>query len=117
MSQPTAIPAKHECYVHIMPLPVLGAVFAALIVFTVLTVSATRFDLGSWNLVVAMAIATVKASLVVLYFMHLRYDHPFNAIIFIAALVFVTLFISLTLLDTLQYQPDIQTYQQTHPAE
>jgi cytochrome c oxidase subunit IV len=115
MSQENIIPAEHESYVHVVPLPVLGGVFAALIVFTVLTVSVTRFDLGSWNLILAMAIATVKASLVVLYFMHLRYDNPFNAIIFIAALVFVALFISLTLLDTMQYQPDIQHWQQTHP--
>ena len=117
MSQQNIIPVKHEGYVHVVPLPVLFAVFAALIVFTVLTVSATRYDLGSWNLIVAMAIATAKASLVVLYFMHLRYDHPFNALIFIAALVFVALFISLALLDTLQYQPDIQSWQQAHPAD
>ena len=110
MSDPTPLPAKHESYVHIVPLPVLVAVFTTLIVFTFLTVSATRYDLGSWNLILAMAIATVKASLVVLYFMHLRYDNPFNALIFIAALVFVTLFISLTLLDTMQYQPDIQNW-------
>ena len=115
MPQQNTLPEKHEGFVHVVPLPVLWAVFAALIVFTVLTVSATRYDLGSWNLVLAMAIATVKASLVVLFFMHLRYDNPFNALIFIAALVFVALFISLTLLDTLQYQPDIQNWQQAHP--
>jgi cytochrome c oxidase subunit IV len=98
---------KHETYAHIMPLPVLCAVFAALIFFTGLTLSATWYDLGHWNLILAMGIATVKASLVVLYFMHLRYDYPLNALIFITALVFMTLFISITLLDTLQYQPDI----------
>ena len=116
MPQQNTLPVKHESYVHIVPLPVLWAVFAALIVFTVLTVSASRYDLGSWNLIVAMAIATVKASLVVLFFMHLRYDNPFNALIFIAALVFMALFISLALLDTLQYQPDIQSWQQAHPT-
>jgi cytochrome c oxidase subunit IV len=115
MSQQNIMPAQHESYVHVVPLPVLFAVFAALIVFTILTVSAARYDLGPWNLVLAMAIATVKASLVVLFFMHLRYDNPFNALIFIAALVFMTLFISLTLLDTLQYQPDIRNWQQAHP--
>jgi cytochrome c oxidase subunit IV len=108
--------AKSASYVHIVPMPVLLAVFAALLAFTVLTVAAARFDLGSWNLIVAMVIATVKASLVVLYFMHLRYDQPFNALIFIAALVFLSLFISLALLDTLQYQPDIQSWQQAHPT-
>lgn len=109
--------AKSESYVHVVPLWVLCAVFAALLVFTALTVAATWFDLGGWNLILAMAIATVKAALVVLYFMHLRYDNPFNALVFIAALVFVALFISLTLLDTMQYQPDIRSYQQAHPAD
>jgi len=45
----------------------------------------------------------VKASLVVLFFMHLRWDKPFNAIVFIGCLIFVGLFISLALLDTGQY--------------
>jgi cytochrome c oxidase subunit IV len=99
-----------------MPLSVLVAVFAALIFFTVITVAATWLDMGPWSLILAMAIATVKASLVVLYFMHLRYDSGFNALIFIAALVFMALFISICLLDTLQYQPDIHAWQQAHPA-
>lgn len=102
-------------YVHILPLPLLFAVFAALIALTVLTVVVTWFDLGSWNLILAMAIATVKASLVALFFMHLRYDHPFNALIFVTALVFMALFISLTLQDTMQYQPDIQSWRQAQP--
>ena len=43
-------------------------------------------DLGGLNLWIAMAIATVKATLVVLYFMHMRYDRPVNAIVFVTAL-------------------------------
>jgi cytochrome c oxidase subunit IV len=114
MSNSTPQPVSHEGYAHIMPLPMLIGVFAALIVFTIITVGVTQFDLGNWNLVVAMAIATVKAALVLLYFMHLRYDHPFNALVFIAALVFITLFISITLSDTMQYQPNIRQWQQDH---
>jgi cytochrome c oxidase subunit 4 len=98
-----------------MPLPILIGVFMALIVLTGVTVGVTYFDLGGWNLIVAMAIATVKAVLVALYFMHLRYDNPFNAIVFLAALIFIALFISITLLDTTQYQPDIQKWQQANP--
>src|SRR5512140_2813972 len=86
MSHQTSLSDKSADYVHIVPMPVLLAVFAALVAFTVLTVAAARFELGSWNLIVAMVIATVKASLVVLYFMHLRYDQPFNALIFVTAL-------------------------------
>jgi cytochrome c oxidase subunit 4 len=62
-----------------------------------------------------MGIASVKALLVALYFMHLRYDHPFHAFIFAVGLAFVTIFVGLTLLDTLQYQPEIRTYQEAQP--
>lgn len=95
---------------HVVPLGVLVAVFVALGILTFVTVAATWVDLGEANLWIALAIATVKASLVVLYFMHLRYDHPFNALVFIAALAFLTLFISSILMDTSQYQPDITNW-------
>lgn len=98
---------------HVMPVPVLLTVFGLLIVLTVATVSATWIDLGDWNLFIALGIATAKAALVALYFMHLRYDHPFNGLIFVTGLVFLALFLSLTMLDTLQYRPDVQQYQQT----
>ena len=76
---------------------------------TVLTVAATWVDLGTANLWIALGIATVKASLVALDFMHLRYDHPFNGFIFVAALAFLTLFLGLVLLDTWAYQPEIES--------
>jgi len=95
---------------HIVPVPVLLAVFAALMVLTGATLAATWVDLGGWNLWIALGIATIKAALVALYFMHLRYDHPFNALIFVVALAFLALFLSLTLLDTLQYQPEIDQW-------
>ena len=88
----------------------LLGVFAVLIVLTVATVAVTWIDLGRWNLVAALGIATVKGSLVVLYFMHLKYDSPFNGLIFVAALAFLALFLLLVLLDASQYQPDIQSY-------
>lgn len=93
--------------VHIVPFRVLAGVFGALLGLTVLTVAATQLDLGSANLALAMAIATAKAALVVLYFMHMRYDHPFNAVVFVTALAFVALFVVFTLLDTAAYQPEM----------
>lgn len=92
---------------HVLPLKVLAVVWVALLILTVVTVGVTRFDLGSMNLWVAMAIATVKGGLVALYFMHLRYDRPFNAVIFITALLFVGLFVGLSMTDTEAYQPDL----------
>jgi cytochrome c oxidase subunit 4 len=106
-----------DAYAHVMPLPILFGVFIALLALTGVTVGVTYFDLGNWNLIVAMAIATVKAVLVALFFMHLRYDNPFNAIVFLAALLFIALFISVTLFDTMQYQADIRQWQEANPQK
>ena len=56
----------------------------ALLVLTVVTVGASTIDFGSGmtNVIIAMLIASIKASLVALFFMHLRWDKPINAIIF-----------------------------------
>lgn len=93
--------------VHVMPVPVLVGIWVVLIVLTVVTVGVTYFDLGPFNLAVALGVALVKASLVALYYMHLRYDHPFNGFILVVSLAFVALFIGITLLDARQYQPDM----------
>lgn len=93
---------------HVVPTSVLLMVFAALMVLTFLTVAATWYDMGRWNVWIAMGIATLKAALVVLYFMHLRYDNPFNAVVFLTALLTLLLFISLAMLDATTYQPDIR---------
>ena len=100
-----------ESVAHVISLPVLLGVFLLLMLLTVVTICATWVDLGVWNLWIALGIATIKAGLVALYFMHLRYDHPFNGLIFVTALVFLFLFLSLTMLDTLQYQPTLDGYQ------
>lgn len=93
---------------HIVPLWILLAVGVALAVLTVLTVSVTEFDLGyNGNLFVAMFIATIKGALVVLYFMHLRWDRPFNALVFISALAFMALFLGLAMMDTGEYQHEL----------
>jgi cytochrome c oxidase subunit 4 len=93
---------------HVVPLGVLVAVFAVLVALTLLTVAAASVDLGNLNLYIALAIAGTKATLVVLYFMHLRYDRPFLLVLFLGCLGFVVLFISLVLTDTRAYNPSIQ---------
>lgn len=105
-------PGEGPAIGHVVPLRVLLAVWAALVVLTVVTIAATRVDLGGLNLWVALAIATAKAAIVALYFMHLRYDHPLNAIVLIAALLFVAVFVGIVMLDAGAYQPTIQEYQQ-----
>ena len=87
-----------------MPLPLLAGVFLLLMVLTLLTWGVTLVDFGyNMNLAVAMGIALVKAAFVGLYFMHLRWDAPLNGFILVVSLLFVTLFISFTLMDTGQY--------------
>jgi cytochrome c oxidase subunit IV len=71
------------------------AILFTLIVFTFITVGASYFDFGALNVIVAIVIATIKASLVALFFMHLRHDKPINAIIFlISAFMLALLLIS-----------------------
>jgi cytochrome c oxidase subunit 3 len=92
---------------HAVPLRLLFTVLGALLALTLVTVAVTWVDLGALNLVVALAIAVVKGSLVLLYFMHLRQDSPFHALVVIAALVLVVIFVGLSLLDGLAYEPTL----------
>jgi cytochrome c oxidase subunit 4 len=92
---------------HIVPIKLLVGVGAALMFLTAVTVWARYIDLGNANLFIAMVIATIKASLVVLYFMHLKWDRPFNSVVLIAALAFVSLFVSFALMDRGAYQEDL----------
>lgn len=57
---------------HSDPLKSYIAVWAALLVLTVTTVLVGEIELGEWNIVVAITIAVIKASLVVLFFMHVK---------------------------------------------
>src|SRR3989338_6333953 len=103
---------KHDGFAHVLPVKLLVGVWAALMILTLITVAAISIDLGrSMNLVVAMVVATIKAGLVVLYFMHLRCDKPFNALAFLGSLLFVSLFISIALLDKSEYEHDIVDYE------
>ena len=99
--------SAHPTVGHVVPFKVLAAVWGTLLALTVFTVAVAGVDLGRFNLEIALAIATIKASLVLLYFMHMRYDRPMNAIVFIAALFFFMLFVSLALLDSHAYAPDL----------
>ena len=90
---------EHD-FAHPMPLPVLFGVFFALVILTVITVAQASFDLGSFDIAVVMGIATIKALLVGLFFMHLIADKAFNVIVFLSSFVFVGLFVIFTLSDS-----------------
>ena len=90
---------------HVVPLRVLFAVLGTLLALTFVTVAVSWFDFGRFNLWIALSIAVVKASLVLLFFMHLKYDKPMNAIAIIVSFALLALFIAITLTDTAQYEP------------
>ena len=63
--------------VHVLPLRVYLGIGTALLVFTGITVGVSYVQLGAWNIIVALLIASFKATLVALFFMHLLYDNKF----------------------------------------
>lgn len=76
-------------------------VLGALLVLTAITVMAAGVHFGSpsVNIIVALGIASLKGSLVALYFMHLKYESPVNAIIFVTGLAMLALFLVLCMVD------------------
>src|SRR6187399_992831 len=105
--------AGHEDHglAHTTPISLLVGILGVLLVLTILTVSVTSFDLGSrGNLVVAMIIATVKAALVVTFFMHLLWDKKFHLILFLTSVLFVILFLSMTITDRGEYDKDVEAF-------
>ena len=72
----------------------------ALLILTVITVGASYIDFGPANTMIALAIATVKAALVALFFMQLFWDKPVNTIIALAGFLFLGILLMFTFLDT-----------------
>jgi len=110
--------AEHNPIAHVMPVPMLIAVFAALVALTVLTVYlGTQYRLGAWEIYVSLGIATLKALLVATFFMHLRYDKPLNTLLFAFSFVFVALFLGATMFDAAAYNDEIRSLDEEQAAE
>ncbi len=97
---------------HIVPIKFLVFICCILLFFTAVTVWVSRYDFAAINIaemgiIMALAVATVKATIVGLYFMHLRWDRAFVGFIFVGSILFVVLFIGIALTDTMEYQPSI----------
>ncbi len=87
---------------HQLSLKVLLGTALALGVLTILTVSVAKIHIPSpFNIVVAIAIAVVKAYLVVMYFMNLKNDKKFNLLSFGFSILFLLILVGLTMLDTM----------------
>lgn len=98
---------------HPAPVWLLLVVFFALVGLTVATVVTSNLYLNQFGFPVAMAIATLKAFLVCAIFMHMWWDKGFNVLVFLSSLIFVTLFIGMTSLDTGANLETIEAYPTT----
>lgn len=74
-------------------------IFAVLMVLLVATVGMAYVDLGTMNLFVAMVIATIKAALIILFFMHVHYSSPLTKFLSVAAFVWLGIMLVLTAND------------------
>ena len=91
---------EHSAPGHIIPFSYTLGTFVALLFLTVVTVGVAQFDLGALDMPVALLVAGVKASIVSLFFMHLRWDRPINILVLIGSIFFVVLFLVITMFDT-----------------
>jgi cytochrome c oxidase subunit 4 len=85
---------------HISSVTLYVSIWLALLVGTGLTVFAAKVDLGLFNPVVALAIATTKATLVVLFFMHVKYAHErLTKLVIVTAIFFFLILLTLSMAD------------------
>lgn len=86
---------------HIVPIKVYAQTLAALLILTAITCGVSYIDMGKMNSVVAVLIAFAQASLVVLFFMHMRYSRHIMTIVLVGAMYWLGILIALTLGDYL----------------
>jgi cytochrome c oxidase subunit 4 len=92
--------AKHgEHEHHVTPPVVYVVIFLTLLAFTALTVGASFIEMGVWNPVIAIAIGCVKATLVVLFFMGVKYSSKLTKLTVGAGIFTFLTLISMTLAD------------------
>lgn len=91
--------AKSHGGPHVMPLKVYFAVFGALLVLTAVTVQVAYLDLGPFNIAVALVIAVVKATLVILYFMHVRHSSRLTRLVVASGFIWLLILFALTMGD------------------
>jgi cytochrome c oxidase subunit 4 len=95
-------PFEYPEYIeHHVPVSTYFLVFGALMALTALTVAVAFVDLGRLNVVVALAVAVLKASLVVLFFMHVKYASRLTQLVVIASIAWLAILFGITLSDYL----------------
>jgi cytochrome c oxidase subunit 4 len=91
--------SEQEHAEHIVPPGVYAGIITTLAILTIVTVIAAFADLGRFNIVVALAIATIKATLVVLFFMHAKYVPKRTKLVIMAGIFWLALLLFMTLSD------------------
>lgn len=89
----------HELHEHVSPISLYNKIIGTLFVLTALTYAVSFANLGPASLMVAMFVATIKASLVVAYFMHLKYDEKYHLFVFLGTIIFVGIFFGFIMFD------------------
>jgi cytochrome c oxidase subunit IV len=84
---------------HVVPVSIYIIIFVSLMILTGLTVLASQKNFGPGNTIIAVAIAALKATLVILYFMHVRYNDNIVRIAVFAGFLWLGVMIVLTLSD------------------
>ena len=99
-SEHTSENASEHMSEHISSLGSCLAIWLALLAGTTLTVAAAFIDLGPFNTIVALTIATIKATLVVLFFMHVKYTHEkLTGLVIVSAIFFLFILLALSMAD------------------
>ena len=94
---------------HVVSPKIYAAILTALLFGTVATVYAAKIDLGRLNIVLALGIATTKAILVILFFMHAKYIQGRTQLVIIAGFFWLAIMLSLTLVDYGTRRPEPST--------
>ena len=91
--------SEHDYVGHIIPAKIYVVIWAILMVLTATTVYAATLELHVFNIVLALLIATIKGTLVVLFFMHLRYSTKLTMVTVVASIFWLFILFSLTMTD------------------
>ncbi len=101
-----------EVHEHISPASAYVKVLGALFVLTGITYAVSFANLGPASLPVAMFVAVIKATLVCMFFMHLKYDDRYHVFVFLSTIIFVAIFFTFTMFD-LTSRPRLNEEQDT----
>ena len=102
---------------HVSSSAMFLSVLVALLFLTFISVAVAQFDFGSANMLIAMGIAAVKASLVIAFFMHVKWDTAINKIVFLSSFLFLSLLFIFTLADLFTRRLDGEVFITKSPVD